>query len=288
MKPKTFFVLLILTFSASNVFTLANADEKNYPPSVTKSDKYYPEALQLLLDRITVVSQSGGRPPIVIFDLDETLIDTGPMKTRITREFLSRRNVRETWPREAALAQDFLRAPKWGYSMSAALRSIGAENREFLDKFRQFAAERFFSDEYKLEHVAIPGAPEYVREAKRRGAVIFYLTARRNSEREGTVASLDKLKIPVPDDKQVFLTVKEKEQDTPEYKMSQLDRISAMGQVVGGFENEPQNANIFKARFPDALIVFVDMLTSGAIDPKTGRPFKVLGTIPWIADFTYH
>lgn len=286
MKSKAALILLFLTFSAAPVLTRAGADSGDAASIVTGRNKYSPKALQLLLERITAVSKTGNRPPVVIFDLDETLIDTSPMKTRITKEFLSQQDVPGTWPRETTLAQNFLRAPKWGFSMSATLRSIGIENREFLDKFRQFAAERFFSAEYKLDHVAIPGAPEYVREIKRRGAAIFYLTARQSSEREGTIASLEKMQFPVPDGKRVFLIVKEKEQDTPEYKLSQLGNIAAMGKVVGGFENEPQNANIFKTRFPDALIVFVDMLTTGAIDPKTSLPFKVHDTIPWIPDFT--
>lgn len=285
MKFKAAFILASLVFSASAVLTPAGSDGRPLPPSAADSGKYSPEALRSLLERISAVSKTGDGPPIVIFDLDETLIDTGPMKTRITREFLSQDGVAAAWPREAALAADFLRAPRWGFSMSATLRSIGAENKEFLHKYRQFAAERFFSDEYKLEHAAVPGAPAYVREIRRRGAVIVYLTARRSGERAGTVASLEKLGFPVPDGERVFLTVKEKEQGTPEYKLEQLDKIGAMGQVVGGFENEPQNANIFKTRFPDALILFVDMPASGAVDPKTGGPFKVLGTIPWIADF---
>ena len=66
----------------------------------------------------------------------------------------------------------------------------------------------------------------------------------------------------------------------------QAKALGKLGRVVGGFENEPPNVNIFKRRFPSALMIFLNSGSMGQKDPATDRPIEVDPSIPWVADFT--
>jgi len=63
-----------------------------------------------------------------------------------------------------------------------------------------------------------------------------------------------------------------------------LKEFAAMGTVVGGFENEPRNVNIFKTAFPEASMIYLDTKHSGKKD-ASGAVIAPAAGIPRVRDF---
>ena len=107
--------------------------------------------------------------------------------------------------------------------------------------------------------VPIAGAAEYVRDLWKRGALVIYLSGR-NAEAmlDGTTTSLQRWGFPLGvRGAQLILKPRFDEPDET-FKQASLDHITALGQVVGSFENEPGNLAAMALRWPDAAVVFLD------------------------------
>ncbi|MFI5362069.1 MAG: methyltransferase domain-containing protein [Elusimicrobiota bacterium] len=254
--------------------------------AASRTDGY--SAMARLLDKVSAVHKTGGRP-VVLFDLDDTLLDARPRSERILREFIARADVRKSHASDAAKIEAVLKAtgmPDYADIVEIA-RAAGATNGRFLDGLKEYWTDKFFANDYVSADPANPGAVDYVKEAVRRGATVVYFTARWNELRPGTLASLKKNGFPRPDGRRALLMMKRKGQDSAVYKREKLEVIAKLGEVVGGFDNEPVHINDFKARFGDAEMIFLDTRTLKVKDPKTGRLISVAPGIPRVKDFRW-
>ena len=78
----------------------------------------------------------------------------------------------------------------------------------------------------------------------------------------GTRLSLESHGFPLADER-VFLRLKPRPQDEDyAFKQSVIEDIRGLGEVVGVFENEPANANMFAEAFPTAHVVFLETVHS--------------------------
>ena len=167
------------------------------------------------------------------------------------------------------------------YLLKDTLRGVGVVDPQVVAAAEAYWKPRFFSDRYVDLDVPIAGAAEYVRDLWRRGALVVYLSGR-NAEGMlgGTTTSLQKWGFPLGvRGAQLILKPRFDEPDET-FKQASLDHISALGQVVGSFENEPGNLAAMALRWPDAAVVFLDtdFNPSGAVKtpPASAR---------WVGDY---
>lgn len=230
--------------------------------------------LEAVLERIRALARSGPRP-VVLLDLDDTVLSTTLRHRRILREFSAERHVVERWPDDAARLS-VLEPPGSAYSPEEIARSGGIAEAEVLKALRSYWFQRFFRSEYVVEDHPVPGAPEFCRRMCEAGAILAYVTGRDETMRPGTEISLKQKGFPFPGEGAARLVLKPRF-DTPdlEFKNEALSRVADWGPIAAGFENEPAHVNLFADRFPEGRMVLVETKHSG----KPIAPYAAVGRI---------
>lgn len=240
---------------------------------------YQPQALTAVLERVRQ-TRAAGQVPVVLFDLDDTLINSRPRTARILNEFAAEAATRERFPYAAArLAGIPWRAIQ--YDVGDTFHSAGINDAAALEAARAYWKERYFTSAYCAWDPQITSAASYVRAVRSAGAVIVYLTGRPAPLMEqGTRASLHRQRFPLNENAgSVLLVMKPApEMDDLAFKKAAFDRIATIGRMIAVFENEPANLNAMSARFTEAIPVFVDTIHST-------RPDLPNPNAAWIPDF---
>jgi hypothetical protein len=209
--------------------------------------------LEAILGRVER-ARSAGVLPIVVFDLDSTLIETASRHLAILREF-----VETEWSHDPAVvdAVKSLTPAEFRWHVGGPLRARGLDDPGLHRALLAFWMERFFHDDYLRHDTAAPGAVAYVKAVVKRGGLAYYLTARPLPGMGlGTVASLVQLGFPYFDGLTVLQLKPSPDLDDAKYKKSAHETIAAYGgEVVATFENEPGHLNALLANFPNAVHV---------------------------------
>ncbi len=217
--------------------------------------RHEPVALAQVAERVNK-ARAAGKTPVVVFDLDHTLFDGRPRTLVILAEFAA------TLPAAQRKQADAIRKISLqgvAYLLKDTLRAVGVVDPQLVAAAEAYWKPRFFSDRYVDLDVPIAGAAEYVRDLWKRGALVVYLSGR-NAEGmlDGTTTSLQRWGFPLGvRGAQLILKPRFDEPDET-FKQASLDHISALGQVVGSFENEPGNLAAMALRWPDAAVIFLD------------------------------
>lgn len=243
-----------------------------YPPSTfpTLSPTETAALLTSVLERARRVERA-----VVAFDLDSTLLDNRPRQARILREYGAANQL------EALSAHH---ADHWqGWDARLAMAAAGM-TRELIDlhitPFRDYWKERFFTSEYCVDDIGMPGASAFVGKVLETGARVFYVTGRHEAMRAGTVASFRNTSFALPDEDRVHLLMKPTlEEHDDAYKLRTYDALREHGEVIAAFDNEPAHINGYRAAFPDADVIHL------ATDHSM-RDIALAGGIPSIRDFT--
>lgn len=246
------------------------------PPGFWTAAHGRPQKLdpQVLVRVLEAAAQAGPRG-LVVFDLDSTLLDNKPRQARILREFGRHHGV------EALLAcvPDHFR----DWSLRPPMLGCGLDEdrvQSLLPQVREFWLERFFTSDYCIDDIALPGAIEYVRRILDSGAQVVYCTGRHQPEmRPGTIDCFSREGFPLPDEQRVHLLMKpEFHMHDDAWKVSVRQQLEELGQVVAAFDNEPTHINTYRQSFPDALCVHI-------LTDDSARGIPVLDDIPSIHDF---
>jgi hypothetical protein len=228
---------------------------------------------QAILDAVSTLASRGGRP-VVVFDLDSTLIDTAHRHLAILRAFAE-----EDGDRALLSVVSELHASDFGYDVHGPL--VG---RVDLEPARRRALEafwwaRFFDPSWLRHDRPHPGAVSFVEAVSDAGALVVYLSAR-SARRLGdaTVESLHRLGFPLFRGAEIVMLRGEDVSDTA-FKLGAFPKLDALGgTVVASFENEPGHLNAFASRYPDGIHVLIDSCHS------PGAPPLAAG-LPRVADF---
>ena len=218
--------------------------------------------------------RSAGRLPLVLLDLDDTVLDTTQRHLRIMAEFAASR------PQAGMLRA--VSPAQVRYRVGDTARAAGLADEGLLSELGAFWSARFFKNEYLLLDTEVPGAAAFSRAVAAAGGVPVYFTGRDEAMREGTLKSLARHGFPMPDKgADAPRLVLKPRFETPDlaYKAEGLERLVREGSVEAGFENEPAHVNLFAERCPEAAMVFLDTKHSG-------KPVPVNAGIPAIKDFT--
>jgi predicted kinase len=211
---------------------------------------FSPHPLMQLLERVQNFSDG---PPVVILDLDSTLMENSGRTLKIFAEYAQDRpeylNIaRKIHPLEL----------QWG-----AVGNLidGGIPEQYIEGFRRFWAERFFTDHYVRYDRPMPGAHHFVTKLLEAGARICYLTGRDFPNMEqGTRDNLRTYGFPLDETNAVLIMKPNAEMDDTAFKDQAIERVKAMGTVVGAIDNHPGLANLFARAFPEAVVIHFDTI----------------------------
>lgn len=220
-------------------------------------------SLMRALEERAEQARADGLDPLVVLDLDGTLYDNTPRVLRILQEF-GHQHASEL--PEAARRIDQLSKRDIAYRVGHTLRGVGIEDEELIARVERFWKKRFFTNDYVIHDLPMPGAVEFVTRLHASGLVPVYLTGRDAPNMLiGTIRTLQRDGFPVGRvDTRTILKDDPATHDEP-YKRSVIEHLRATGRVVGVFDNEPGICNLFHEAFPDAVTVWLD--TRYAPDP---------------------
>lgn len=219
-----------------------------------------PNEASVVLDRIVSrcresAAQKNGQPPLVIFDLDGTLMDNRPRTGAILEEFGRERGTGD--PEAARLIK--VEIARLGYLVSESARAMGVTKADVIEAVTAFWKERFFRDAWLGHDTEVPGSVPFVKACHDAGAICVYLTGRDMPQMGvGTFKSLKDLGYPIGVHGTTLIC--KPDFDTPDetFKRLELPKLARLGHVIAAFDNEPVNCNVFREIYPDAETVFVD------------------------------
>lgn len=227
-----------------------------------------PDDQKALLERIVTRCKPvpGAAAPVVVFDLDGTLMENRPRTVAILRELGA------SWrTREPALADRLIAAQpeQLSYLLSASLANLGVTRTDLVAEAEVFWRERFFVDGYLKHDVEVPGAAAFARACYDTGAVLVYFTGRDLPLMGvGSFASLRDLGFPIGVPGTELVCKPDAAMHDEAYKRLVGPSIARVGHIVAVFDNEPGNCNVLLSHFPDADSVMVDTQhLPGAPDP---------------------
>jgi beta-phosphoglucomutase-like phosphatase (HAD superfamily) len=194
--------------------------------------------------------------PVVVFDLDGTLMDNRPRTLAILREFADRCRTRD-----AALAERLEKAQmaELEYLLSDSLERMGAHRHSLVEEMHAFWRDRFFADPHLVHDVAVPGAVDFTRACHEAGALLIYLTGRDLPMMgTGTFQSLRDLGFPIGLPGTELVLKPDAAMADEAFKRGMAPQLARLGHVIAAFDNEPGNCNVMLAHYPDAHVVFID------------------------------
>jgi hypothetical protein len=217
----------------------------------------FPEQ-QALMSRIVARSKATpGQPsPVVVFDLDGTLMDNRPRTLAILQELaLELRAEAHTHAEVIAAAK----VENLAYLLTDTLQKLGLEHPELAARAEQFWKTRFFSDDYLKHDVAIEGAVEFARACYEAGATLVYFTGRDLPLMGiGSFQSIRDLGFPIGVVGTELVCKPDAKIPDELFKRTEGPKLRRVGHVIAAFDNEPVNCNAFLEMNPDADVVFVD------------------------------
>ncbi len=223
--------------------------------------------LRKVLDRARAIVSTGACP-VVVFDLDGTLIDNRPRVVAILHE------LGQHWAAshpEAAARCRAATVDHIGYGVIDNLKRLGVEREWLHEEGLSFWKERFFTDHYQVHDVEIPGAVPFAKACHEIGALLVYLTGRDLPGMAlGTFKSLRDLGFPIGTMGAKLVTKPAFDIPDTEFKRGVAGDLGRFGEVIAVFDNEPANCNLLLEAYPACDSVFVD--TQHAPDPPDLDP----------------
>ena len=234
----------------------------DHPRTTTSPQPAYPRlaepeerALFLrILDRCARRDDAG--PPVLVLDLDGTLMDNRPRTVAILHDLAER--WREAHPAEAERLAACT-PERLAYLLNDSLRRLEITDPTLVAEATEYWRSRFFADDDLRHDVALSGAVHFVRACHARGATVVYLTGRDLPMMGlGTFGSLHSLGFPIGVAGVEFILKPDAQMADEAFKRMIAPTLARVGKVVASFDNEPANCNLFKEAYPEADIVFVD------------------------------
>lgn len=231
---------------------------------------YHPEALETLLDQVAG-AQKVGEHPVVLFDLDDTLLDTSVRMAQLVRDFAAMKAALGVATNDVQRLASFgAYDVHWGAAASARL--FGVSDPGLLAELDAWVMPQFLGPERCANDASLVGATAYLARLRAAGAMIVYLTGRDEPTMETcTLTSLRANGFPLSDDGATLIMKPDARTSDLAFKSAAFATVAAMGRVVAVFENEPANLNAMAAYFPAATAFFVDKRHSDLPDRPLPR-----------------
>ena len=195
---------------------------------------------------------SKGNMPVVVFNIDGTILDNRTRSIAIIKDFASTYKDSEISDSIVTISPEEI-----DYYVVETFNKCGIRNLFFLEAALRYWAENFFSNNYLLMDRPVQGSSEFVRRLYNKGAFIVYVSGRcKEKMLEGTIASLKKCGFPIGEDRTMLAMLPDNDTIVV-FKKRTYENISRLGKVVAAFENEPQEVNEMKRIWGDAFVFLV-------------------------------
>lgn len=212
------------------------------------------ELFRRILERCERRTDAG--PPVLVLDLDGTLMDNRPRTAAILRD------LGKEWASRHPEASSTLvecTPERLAYLLSDSLRRMKVVDSGLVAEATEYWRRRFFADEDLRHDTALAGAVSFVRACHARGATVVYLTGRDLPQMGlGTFSSLRTLGFPIGVAGVEIILKPDAQMADEAFKRMVAPTLARVGEVVASFDNEPANCNLFKEAYPGADVVFVD------------------------------
>ncbi|WP_141736101.1 HAD family hydrolase [Oligoflexus tunisiensis] len=199
-------------------------------------------------------TRTGGEQPVIIFDLDDTLIDCRHRKHRVIHDFIKQSHVKESFALECQLVERM----SWEnvqYRVLDTLAQEGIRNQLFGEQLFNFWRQNYFTYPYLVDDKPFPGALEFVRHCHDLGATLVYLTGRDiPGMGQGTFEAMRRMGFPSDDARVHYILKEDPDINDLEFKVLALNKVEPLGRVIAAFENELPNLHAMAERFPDAAM----------------------------------
>ena len=197
---------------------------------------------------------SAAPPPVVIFDIEGTLLDTRGRVQKILHDYATA----ELTSVRPKAAERILAIKKEGVrgQLTETLAAAGVTEPAIINNAHSFWAERYYSNDYLDFDTPTVGAAGFVRSLYARGARIVYLSAR-DSERQlvGTVQSLQQHGFPIGVHRTELIMRPTPQTSIHRFKRETNVYLHKGGTVIAAFDNDPRNINYYSKAFSKALCV---------------------------------
>ena len=194
--------------------------------------------------------------PLIVFDLDGTLLDNRPRTCAILQELA------DVWAEKRPEQASALRKAKsetLDYLLSDNLKSLGVHGEEDHAEALEFWKARFFFDERLRHDVPLAGSVEFARACYDAGGTLVYFTGRDLPNMAlGTFASLRDRGYPIGVPGTELVLKPNAEMSDEEFKRTVTPLMHRSGVVTAAFDNEPANCNIFQELFPETDVFLLD------------------------------
>ncbi|MGZ3705178.1 MAG: HAD family acid phosphatase [Bdellovibrionota bacterium] len=221
-----------------------------------------PAALSQVVENVKR-ARAEGKQPVVMFDLDDTLINTRERTLRIIKDFLKQQQLPAGVSSEEAQKLANLQVSDIRFLMGDTLKEQGIQNPALAKALGDAFLAKFFTNEFCANDQQNPGAARYAREIVRAGGKVIYLTGRDAPRMQsGTLENLRKQGFPVSSPEALLLMKPDKSLDDLQFKKDSFALVGGMGEMEGVFENEPANVNAMADAFPSATAIFLDTIHS--------------------------
>ena len=213
------------------------------------------EKLAAVVARVREIG--AGRAPLVVFDLDGTLMDNRPRTCAIMADLAEKWRV--SHPREAALLKTMV-PERLDYLLDENLRAIGIEDEALLAGGFEHWKAHFFFDSWIHHDTPLPGAVEFAHACRDAGAIIVYFTGRDLPNMAlGTFASLRDAGFPIGVPGTELVLKPSPEMDDTEFKraftplVAQRERAVALVRIVDGERTRRAELEALEAQRVDLL-----------------------------------
>lgn len=223
------------------------------------NERLSPSAQRELLEKILLrckTTDPRSPPPVVVFDLDGTLMDNRPRSIQILKELADSWATREP---ELSAKMKQVREDDLLYLFGDSLAKIGVEKPELIAEGEAFWRDRFFHDPHMVHDVAIAGAVSFAHDLYAARATLVYLTGRDLPNMGlGTFRSLRDLGFPIGVAATEIILKPDAAMPDEAFKRDLAPELTRVGDVIAAFDNEPGNCNVFARAYPQCLSVLVD------------------------------
>jgi hypothetical protein len=222
------------------------------PGCAEKPDRF---ALEEIRKKV-VAAKATGKTPLVVFDLDDTLVDTATRTRAIFLDAL-RSPSAPAGADQAAEQLDYLALAEYVIDVEGNL-----DRGEFTPPIRRYLLDVWnrttLTERYLDRMVPFRGAAAFVADLRAKGATVVYLTNRNGKRvKDGTIRALDARGFPVERDGALFVMQPGDHEDSLSWKEEEAEKLAAKGIVVAAFENEPANLRMYRRLFPQAVGVLM-------------------------------
>ncbi len=192
--------------------------------------------------------------PMVIFDVDGTLLDNRPRILHIIKEY-GTTELKRARPEDAAKIAN-LQIYQIQYRLTDTLTQIAVVEPAVVNNAAVFWSQRFFNDDYLKYDAPTPGSVNFVRTLYSNGARIIYLTGRDQPRQLlGTVKALRDHGFPIGIQGTELIMKPTLNTQDAIFKQQVTNYMRHYGKVIATFDNEPANANVYRRAFPKAAVI---------------------------------